>query len=93
MALIQANATVGTTPTRLLTLPNGIGYITVTIYNGSAANIFLGSASVATTGGSRGVVVSAAGTATICMTAGDSLYGIAASATNAGDIAILYSGI
>jgi hypothetical protein len=46
MALVQSNITVGTTPTLLATIPSGIGYITVAIYNGSAASIFVGGPSV-----------------------------------------------
>jgi len=93
MALVQSNITVGTTPTFLAQLPVGVQYTTVTIYNGSAASIYVGGASVAASGSSRGMVIASASSAVICLNAEDTLYAIAASATNAGDIVVLYSGI
>jgi hypothetical protein len=93
MALVQTNAKVLTTPTLVCTIPSGVQYTTVSLYNGSADSIFIGGASVTTTGATRGQIIATEGTAVLCLNAGDSLYAIAASDTNAGDLAIIYSGI
>ena len=93
MAIVQQNPIVNTTATKLLQLPTGVQYTTVTIYNGSAASIFVGGSSVATSGATKGLTIAAASSAVICLNANDSLWAIAASATSAGDVVVLYSGI
>ena len=93
MALLQTNTAVQTTATKIVQLPTGMQYSTVTIYNGSAGSIYVGGASVTTSGTTRGVVVATATSLVLALNAGDALYAVAASATSAGDIVVLYSGI
>ena len=93
MALVQQNPIVTSTAAKLLQLPNGVQYTTVTIYNGSAASIFVGGSSVATSGATKGATIAAASSLVINLNASDSLWAIAASATSAGDVVVLYSGI
>lgn len=93
MAVVHSSTIVRTTPTRILQIPSGVQYTTVTIYNGSAASIFIGDATVSTSGAARGITVATLSSAVICLNAGDVIYAIAAAATAAGDVVVLYSGI
>ena len=93
MAVVHSSTVVRTTPTRILQIPSGVQYTTVTIYNGNANSIFIGDATISTSGATKGVTVAAASSAVICLNAGDVLYAIAAAATAAGDVVVLYSGI
>jgi hypothetical protein len=93
MALVHSLPIVKTVATQLLKMPTGIPYTTVTIYNGSAASIFVGDASLTTSGANKGMTIAAASSLVLCLNANDALYAIAASATAAGDVVILYSGI
>lgn len=93
MAVVHSSTIVRTTPTRILQIPSGVQYTTVTIYNGNANSIFIGDATISTSGATKGVTVAAATSAVVCLNAGDVLYAIAAAATAAGDVVVLYSGI
>ena len=93
MALVQQNPIVTTAAGKLLQLPSGVQYTTVTIYNGSASPIYVGGSSVATSGATKGATIAATSSLVICLNAGDALWAIAASATSAGDVVVLYSGI
>lgn len=93
MAVVHSSTVVRTTPTRILQIPSGVQYTTVTIYNGNANSIFIGDATISTSGATKGLTVAAASSAVICLNANDVLYAIAAAATAAGDVVVLYSGI
>lgn len=93
MAVVHSSTIVRTTPTRILQIPSGVQYTTVTIYNGNANSIFIGDATISTSGATKGLTVAATSSAVICLNANDVLYAIAASATAAGDVVVLYSGI
>ena len=93
MAIVHQNPIVNTTATQLLKLPTGVQYTTVTIYNGSAASIFVGGSSVATSGATKGMTIAAASSLVLALNANDALWAIAASATSAGEVVVIYSGI
>lgn len=93
MAVVHSSTIVRTTATRILQIPVGVQYTTVTIYNGSASPIFIGDATISTSGATKGVTVAATSSIVVCLNANDILYAIAASATSAGDVVVLYSGI
>ena len=94
MALVHTNVTVGTTPTLLLTMPNGIGYRAVQVNNRDAAAVFLGDANItAAAGANGGQNIAAAGTVQIWLSGGDKLYAVSAAGTTTGAVSILYSGI
>lgn len=93
MAVVQQSPIVGTTASKIVQMPTGIQYTTVTIYNGSAAAIFVGGSSVTTSGATKGVTVAASTSLVVCLSANDVLYAVAASATAAGDVVVLFSGL
>ena len=93
MATVHLTPIIRTATQKIIQIPTGVQYTTVTIYNGSAAAIFVGDASTTTTGSNKGMTIAAASSLVINMNANDALYAIAASATSAGDVVILYSGI
>jgi hypothetical protein len=93
MAFTQVNATVGTTSSKIFSLPSGLPYTAVQICNGHTSSIYLGaSSSVTTTGANHGQVLGANTTVQIWLHSGDSIYAIASVASGTGDISILYSG-
>jgi hypothetical protein len=93
MALVHSSTIVQTTPTKILQMPSGVQYTTVTIFNSNAAAIFIGDSTLTTSGNKKGVTVASASSIVICLNAGDALYAIAAAATAAGDVVVLFSGI
>ena len=94
MALVHTNVTVGTTPTLLLTMPNGVGYRAVQVNNRDTAGIFLGDANItAASGANGGQNVATNTTVQVWLSGGDKLYAISAAGTTTGAVSILYSGI
>ena len=94
MALVQVNATVGTSAAFLHKIPSGLPYTVVTINNGGANTIYIGnSASVATSGANTGMNLATNTSATLCLNSGDSIFAIAGTANATGTCQILYSGI
>ena len=92
MALIHNNITVGTTPTPLVTLPNGVGYVAVQINNRDSAAIFLGDNAVTNTVGvNGGQNLAAASSVQIWMHGNDSLYAVSAAGTSTGAVSVIYS--
>ena len=63
----------------------------LTIYNGHSAAIFVGDATIATSGATIGRPIAASGSFQIWLNAGDSIWGISAAASAAGVIVITYS--
>lgn len=92
MALNHTNITVGTTPTLLLTMPNGVGYVAVQVNNRDSAGIFLGDSQVTNTVGINGGQNLAANTTVqIWMHGNDSLYAVSAAGTATGAVSVVYS--
>lgn len=92
MALVHLNATVGTSPTALVTLPAGQPSTAVQVCNNHTAVIYLGDTTVATSGATRGNQLAVNASVQIWLRPGDTLYAVSAAATAAGAVSIIYSG-
>jgi hypothetical protein len=93
MAVVHLTPIVRASVHQILQIPSGVQYTTVSIYNGSANAIFVGDKTCTTSGANKGMTIAADSSLVLCLNAGDVLYAIAASATSAGDVVILFSGI
>lgn len=93
MALIHTNVTVGTTPTLLVTLPNGVGYVAVNVYNNDNSTIFIGDANITSTAGlNQGTPISSRAAALqLWIHGNDSLYAVSAAGTTTGAVSVIYS--
>ena len=93
MALIHTNVTVGTTPTPLVTIPNGVGYVAVQIQNRDTAAIYLGDSAVTAASGANGghVVAATSGSFQIWMHGNETVYAISTAGTSTGAVSVLYS--
>lgn len=93
MALIHSNVTVGTTPTPLFTLPNGVGYVAVSIQNRDTAAIYLGDASVTAASGANGghLIAATSGTLQVWLHGNETIYAVSAAGTSAGAVSVIYS--
>lgn len=92
MAYTQLNATLTSTPIKLVTLPGGLPYTQVLVSNGHSSSIFVGGPSVATSNSTHGLEVKAGTTQEFWLHSGDSLYGICSITTGAGDVGVFFSG-
>lgn len=93
MAVAHINATVRTTATPIVQLPTGLPYTAVQICNGDAQSIWIGDATIATSGATKGTVITAGAVFTIWLHANDVLYAISAAGTAAGAVTVVYSGL
>ena len=92
MALNHTNITVGTTPTPLVTIPNGVGYVAVQVNNRDSAAIFLGDNAVTNTVGiNGGQNLAASASVQVWMHGNDTLYAVSASGTATGAVSVIYS--
>jgi hypothetical protein len=91
MALVHINAQSQATATPLVQIPTGIEYVAIQIYNGHSAAIYVGDATVASSGATRGNAISNNTSQQIWLNGGDTLYVISAIASAAGAISIIYS--
>jgi len=92
MAFRHINATTQTTATLLLQVDkNARPNTPITIYNGNAASIFVGDASIATTGATIGRTIGTGVSQVFYASANDVIYGISTLASTAGSIVITYS--
>jgi len=63
----------------------------ITVYNGHSAAIFIGDASIATSGATIGRTIPTATSQTFYASAGETIYAISAAASAAGAIVLTYS--
>jgi len=93
MALIHTNVTVGTTATPLVTLPNGVGYVAVSIQNRDTVAIAVGDANITMASGANGghTIAATTGTYQVWMHGNETIYGISAAGTSTGAVSIIYS--
>jgi hypothetical protein len=91
MAIVHVNKTVATSVTLLTTLNTGTEYTAVSIQNNDSASIFIGDATVSTTGANKGHVVAAGATYQLWLRASDAVYAISSAGTSANAISVLYS--
>lgn len=94
MALVHSNITVGTTPTLLVSVPEGVGYTAVQICNNHNQPIYLGSSSVGLLNSATvGNALPAGSSVQLWLNANDTVYAISSAATTANSISVLYSGV
>jgi len=93
MALVHANITVGTTPTLLVTMPNGVGYVAVSIQNRDSAAVYIGDSAITAASGANGghLIAATSGTFQIWLHGNDSVYAVSAAGTSTGAVSVLYS--
>jgi hypothetical protein len=93
MSLFHANVTVGTTPTSLLTLPNGVGYVAVSIQNRDSAAVYVGDSSVTSASGANGghLIAATSGTLQLWMHGNETVYAVSAAGTSTGAVSVIYS--
>ena len=92
MAFQHVNTQTLTTASPLLTIPTGIPRQTpITVYNGHSASIFIGDATITTSGATIGRTLTASNSQTFYVNGGDVIYAISAAASAAGAIVITYS--
>ena len=93
MALIHANVTVGTSPTALVTIPNGVGYVAVSIQNRDTAAIYVGDSSVTAASGANGghLIAATSGTLQVWMHDNETIYAVSAAGTTTGAVSVIYS--
>lgn len=94
MALVHINTTVGTTVTKVLTIPVGLtNPVAVQFQNLDSAAIFIGDQTITTSGAARGHSIAAAGTFQLWMSGGDTVWAISAAGAAAGSLVVTYSGL
>jgi hypothetical protein len=92
MATQHINASTFTTATPILTVSSNARPLTpVNIHNGHSAAIFIGDASITTSGATIGRTIPANGNQILYVHANDVVYGISAAASATGAIVITYS--
>jgi hypothetical protein len=93
MAFNHVNATTFTNTTAIFTAPTGIPRQTpITIYNGHSAAIFIGDATITTSGATIGRTLAAANSQTFYVNGGDVVYAVSAAGSAAGAIVITFAG-
>ena len=91
MALVHESFTVGTTPTLIVNLPEGNPTTVVNIFNDANHTIYMGDASLATSGADKGMPVYKDYMYVITLNAEDKLYAISATTSPANALTVLYS--
>lgn len=92
MALIHVNASTQTTASVLFQVSKDARPLTpITLYNGHSASIFIGDATITTSGATIGRTIATTASQTFYVNANDIVYGISAAASAAGAIVITYS--
>jgi hypothetical protein len=92
MAFQHVNASTLTTPSPLLTIQTGIPRQTpITVYNGHSASIFIGDATITTSGATIGRTLAANNSQTFYVNGGDVIWAVSAAASATGAIVITYS--
>jgi hypothetical protein len=92
MALQHLNTQVQTTPTLIADLPVSMGRnIAVQIYNNHSSSIYIGNASIATSGATIGRPMAATSSFQLWLNGGDKIYAISAAQTAAGACIVTFS--
>jgi hypothetical protein len=92
MAFVHVNASTLTTSSVLFQVsPNAKPLTPITIYNGHSASIFIGDATITTSGATIGRTLAAANSQTFYVNANDIIYAISAAASATGAIVVTYT--
>lgn len=89
----HVNATVGTAPTLIVTIPAGNPTTVVGVQNNHSGSIYLGDDTAATSGATQGLIVAAGAYVSLWLNSLDELYAISASATATGAVKVVYSSV
>ena len=93
MALLHQSFTIGTTPTVLISIPEGNPTTSVQIINDDNNAVYVGDATVTSSGADKGLPIKKDSVYTFNLNAEDQLYAVAATATSANAVSILYSSV
>jgi hypothetical protein len=94
MAIVHLNTTVGTTVTKVLTLPTGLkASVAVQFQNLDSAAVFIGDSTITASGATRGHSIAANATQQFWLNPGDVVWAISAAGSTAGALVTTYSGI
>jgi len=85
------NTTVTTSPTPLVTLPNGVGYVAVQIFNNDTAAIFIGDNAVDKANPGIGLKIAAGASLQLWVHGNETIYAISSAGTANGAVAVVYS--
>jgi hypothetical protein len=91
MAIVHESFTVGTAPVLIVDLPEGNPTTVVNIFNDANHTIYMGDASLATSGTDKGMPVYKDYMYVITLNAEDKLYAISATTSPANALTVLYS--
>ena len=91
MALVHESFTIETTPTLIVNLPEGNPATVVTFFNDANHTIYVGDATVATSGVDKGMPAYKDYIYTVTLNAEDKLYAVAATTSPANALTVLYS--
>jgi hypothetical protein len=91
MALVHESFTVGTTPTLIVNLPEGNPATVVTVFNDANHTIYVGNATVATSGAAKGMPAYKDYIYVVTLNAEDKLYAIATTTSPANALTVVYS--
>lgn len=91
MALVHESFGIGTTSSLILTIPEGNPTTDVAITNTDNNTIYIGDATVTTSGADRGLPIKKDSVYVIKLNAEDKLYAVASIATASDAVCILYS--
>ena len=92
MAFNQVNLTVGTLPTALVVLPNGVGTRQVTIQNRDLVAIYVGNSSVSAMAGvNAGQSIASGGLLQVWLSGNDTIYAVSAAGTALSSVVVTYS--
>ena len=92
MAFLHTNASTYTTAQPLLKISaNARPQTPITVYNGHSASIFVGDATITTSGATIGRTLAAGTSQTFYVSANDVVYAISAAASATGAVVITYS--
>ena len=92
MALIHSNNTVGTTVTKIVSMPPGLQRgVAVQIQNLDTVAVFIGDKNITATGATRGHSIAVNATQQLWLNSGDEVWAISAAGTTAGAVVVTYS--
>jgi hypothetical protein len=90
MSLKHTNTQVTTVPGVIVQIPIGVEAVATQIYNNTGAAIYLGDATIATSGANVGNALANGASVQVWLKAGDALYAVCASSPS-GYVSVIYS--
>lgn len=91
MAIVHESFTVGITPTLIATVPEGNPSLELHLSNSDNNDVYVGDATVSTSGADKGLPIKKDTVYVLTLNAEDNLYAVAAIATGANALTVLYS--